>query len=63
MRKQRYQPYALTTVFCWALAFVFARMALSYFSAALIVIAIVTKMKPPSWRTGRCFGLAGFSCI
>lgn len=73
MKKQRYQPYALATVFCWALAFVFTRMTLSYFSAAslgflrylvasaaLIVIAIVTKMKPPKLADWPLFLGSGF---
>ena len=68
-----YQPYALATVFCWALAFVFTRMTLSYFSAAslgflrylvasaaLIVIAIVTKMKPPKVVDWPLFLVSGF---
>ncbi len=73
MKKQLYQPYALATVFCWALAFVFTRMTLSYFSAAslgflrylvasaaLIVIAIVTKMKPPKLADWPLFLVSGF---
>ncbi len=68
MKKMSYQPYALATVFCWSMAFVFTRMTLPYFSAtslgflryliasaALIVIAIATKMKPPKLPTGRGF--------
>ncbi len=73
MKKQMYQPYALATVFCWALAFVFTRMTLSYFSAAslgflryvvasaaLIIIAIVTKMKPPKMSDWPLFLVSGF---
>ena len=73
MKKQRYQPYALATVFCWALAFVFTRMTLSYFSAAslgflrylvasaaLVIIAVVTKMKPPKLADWPLFLVSGF---
>lgn len=73
MKKQLYQPYALATVFCWALAFVFTRMTLSYFSAAslgflrylaasaaLVVIAVVTKMKPPKAVDWPLFLVSGF---
>lgn len=73
MKKQLYQPYALATVFCWALAFVFTRMTLSYFSAAslgflrylaasaaLIVIVVVTKMKPPKAADWPLFLVSGF---
>ena len=76
MNKQRYQPYALATVFCWSMAFVFTRMTLPYFSAAslgflrylvasaaLIVIAAATKMKPPKpadWPLFLVSGLFGF---
>lgn len=72
-KKQLYQPYALSTVFCWLLAFVFTRMTLPYFSAAslgflrylvasvvLIVIAAVTKMKPPKLSDIPMFILSGF---
>lgn len=73
MKKQMYQPYALATVFCWALAFVFTRMTLSYFSAAslgflrymtasaaLVVIAIVRRMKPPRLADLPMFFVSGF---
>lgn len=73
MKKQMYQPYALATVFCWALAFVFTRMTLSCFSAAslgflrymvasaaLIIIAVVTKMKPPRLADLPLFLVSGF---
>ena len=73
IHEKNYQPYALTTVLCWALAFVFTRMTLSYFSSAslgflrylvasvaLIVIAIVTKMKPPKLSDWPMFILSGF---
>lgn len=68
-----YQPYALATVFCWSMAFVFTRMTLPYFSAtslgflryliasaALIVIAVVTKMKPPKLADWPWFLVSGF---
>ena len=73
MKKMSYQPYALATVFCWSMAFVFTRMTLPYFSAtslgflryliasaALIVIAIVTKMKPPKLADWPWFLVSGF---
>lgn len=73
MKKQLYQPYALVTVFCWSLAFVFTRMTLSYFSAAslgflrylvasaaLMIIAFATKMKPPKLADWPLFFVSGF---
>lgn len=73
MKKQFYQPYALATVFCWSMAFVFTRMTLSYFSAAslgflrylvasvaLIVIAAVKKMKLPKLADWPMFFVSGF---
>lgn len=73
MKKQLYQPYALVTVFCWSLAFVFTRMTLSYFSAAslgflrylvasaaLVIIALATKMKPPKLADWPLFFVSGF---
>ena len=73
MKKPLYQPYALATIFCWSLAFVFTRMTLSYFSAAslgflrylvasaaLIVIAIVKKIKPPKPADWPLFFISGF---
>ncbi len=73
MKKPLYQPYALATIFCWSLAFVFTRMTLSYFSAAslgflrylvasaaLIVIAIVKKIKPPKPADWPLFLVSGF---
>ena len=73
MKVQKYQPYALATVFCWSIAFVFTRMTSHYFSAAslgflrylvasaaLIVIAVVTKMKPPRLSDVPMFVLGGF---
>ena len=73
MKKPLYQPYALATIFCWSLAFVFTRMTLAYFSAAslgflrylvasaaLIVIAIVKKIKPPKPADWPLFLVSGF---
>ena len=73
MKKPLYQSYALATIFCWSLAFVFTRMTLSYFSAAslgflrylvasaaLIVIAIVKKIKPPKPADWPLFLVSGF---
>lgn len=73
MKKQLYQPYALATVFCWSLAFVFTRMTLTYFSAAslgflrylvasaaLVVIAVIKRMKPPKLADWPLFLVSGF---
>lgn len=73
MKKPLYQPYALATIFCWSLAFVFTRMTLSYFSAAslgflrylvasaaLIVIAVIKKIKPPKPADWLLFLVSGF---
>ena len=73
MKKPLYQPYALATIFCWSLAFVFTRMTLSYFSAAslgflrylvasaaLIVIAVIKKIKPPKPADWPLFLVSGF---
>ena len=61
--RDSFHPYAWVTVFFWSLAYVFTRFALQHFtafplgflryvfaSAALIVIALVTKMKQPLTR-------------
>ena len=58
--KDSFHPYAAVTIVFWSLAYVFTRLTLQYFSSfslgflryfiascALIVIALVTKMKPP----------------
>ena len=73
MKKPLYQPYALATIFCWSLAFVFTRMTLSYLSAAslgflrylvasaaLIVIAVIKKIKPPKPADWPLFLVSGF---
>ena len=73
MKKPLYQPYELATIFCWSLAFVFTRMTLSYFSAAslgflrylvasaaLIVIAVIKKIKPPKPADWPLFLVSGF---
>ena len=73
MKKQFYQPYALATVFCWSLAFVFTRMTLTYFSAAslgflrylvasatLIAVAFASKLKPPKPADWPLFFASGF---
>ena len=72
MKKQNYQIYALITIFFWSMAFIFTRMTLPYFSAsslgflryliasaALIVIVLVTKMKPPQLKDCPLFLLSG----
>ena len=61
--KDSFHPYAAVTIVFWSLAYVFTRLALQVFStfslgflryliasAALIVISLVTKMKPPRPR-------------
>ena len=61
--KDSFHPYAAITIVFWSLAYVFTRLALQVFStfslgflryliasAALIVIAFITKMKPPRVR-------------
>lgn len=73
MKRNDPTPYALATVFCWSLAFVFTRMTLPYFSAAalgclryliascaLLVIAVVTRIAPPRRRDWPWFLLSGF---
>jgi drug/metabolite transporter (DMT)-like permease len=70
--KDSYHPYAITTIVFWAMAFVFTRLALPYFtvyslgvlrylaaSGALLFLAIVTRMKPPALRDVPWFLLAG----
>lgn len=58
--KDSFHPYAMITILFWALAFVFTRLTLQYFSvfslsflryffasAALVIVAIAVKMKLP----------------
>ncbi len=58
--KNSYHPYALITVIFWSLAYAFTKLALQHFStyslgflryliasAAMVIVAAVTKMKPP----------------
>ena len=58
--KDSFHIYAIITIVCWSLAYVFTRMALKHFSAyslgflryfvasfVLIVVVVATKMKPP----------------
>lgn len=58
--KDSFHPYAMITILFWALAFVFTRLSLQYFSvytlsflryvaasAALVIVAAVVKMKLP----------------
>lgn len=58
--KDSFHPYAMITILFWALAFVFTRLALQYFSVfslsflryavasgTLIIVAVLTKMKLP----------------
>ncbi len=73
MNKNNYLPYALATVFCWSIAFVFTRMTLPYFSAsalgflryliasaALVIIALVLKLRPPKLSDCPWFAVSGF---
>lgn len=70
--KDSFHPYAAITIVFWSLAYVFTRLALQVFStfslgflryliasAALIVIAFITKMKPPRVRDLPLFALSG----
>ena len=70
--KDSFHPYAAITIVFWSLAYVFTRRALQVFStfslgflryliasAALIVIAFITKMKPPHVRDLPLFALSG----
>lgn len=70
--KDSFHPYAAITIVFWSLAYVFTRLALQVFStfslgflryliasAALIVIAFITKMKPPHVRDLPLFALSG----
>ena len=70
--KDSFHPYAAITIVFWSLAYVFTRLALQVFStfslgflryliasAALIVIALVTRMKPPHVRDLPLFALSG----
>jgi drug/metabolite transporter (DMT)-like permease len=72
-----YHPYALVTIIFWALAYVFTRITLKYFSAFslgslryfvaslfLIIIAVFLKIKIPHKKDIKWFllsGLSGFS--
>ncbi len=74
--KYSYHPYAIITIILWSLAYVLTRLTLQYFSAfslgflrylfasaALIVIALFTKMKRPALKDLPWFlaaGAAGF---
>jgi len=74
--KDSFHIYAIITVWFWSLAYVFTRMALQYFSAyslgflryfvascTLIVVVVVTKIKPPKKSDLKWFvigGAAGF---
>ncbi len=74
--KNSYHPYAIITIILWSLAYVLTRLTLQYFSAfslgflrylfasaALIIIALFTKMKRPALNDLPWFlaaGAAGF---
>ena len=70
--KDSFHPYAAVTIVFWSLAYVFTRLALQVFSTfslgflryliasvALVVIALVAKMKPPKLRDLPWFFLSG----
>ena len=70
--KNSYHPYAAVTILFWSMAFVFTRLALASFtpyslgvlrylaaSAALAVVAVATRMKPPAPRDLPWFLLSG----
>lgn len=75
--KDSYHPYAMITIFCWSLAYVFTRLMLKYFSAlslgflryvvasvVLIIFSIIMRIKPPQKKDWLWFvlsGLSGFS--
>jgi drug/metabolite transporter (DMT)-like permease len=74
--KDSFHPYAIITILFWSLAYVFTRLALTYFSAfslgflryftascALIVIVLIIKLKLPKRADIKWFfvsGAAGF---
>ena len=70
--KDSFHPYAAVTIVFWSLAYVFTRLTLQVFSSfslgflryfiascALIVISLVTKMKPPRVRDLSLFFISG----
>lgn len=70
--KDSFHPYAAITIVFWSLAYVFTRLTLQVFStfslgflryliasAALVVIALATKMKPPRVRDLPLFFVSG----
>lgn len=70
--KNSYHPYAMTTIFFWSLAYVFTRMALEYFpaavlgflryfiaSCALCLVVLILKIKPPAKKDWGWFLLSG----
>lgn len=65
--KDSFHPYAMITILFWSLAYVLTRLSLQYFSTfslgflryliaslALIVIAVLTKMKLPRRKDCTC---------
>ncbi len=72
--RDSYHPYAMTTIFFWSLAYVFTRLTSEVFSpsalgflryimasAALAVVALVTKMPLPRRQDLGWFAAAGFT--
>ena len=70
--KDSFHPYAAITIVFWSLAYVFTRLTLQVFStfslgflryliasATLVIIALVTKMKPPQPRDLPLFFVSG----
>lgn len=69
-----FHPYAFLTIVCWSLAHVFTRVTMAYFSAsglgfwryafaaaALILVALIGKVKPPKKGDLPWFLAAGFT--
>ena len=70
--KDSFHPYAAITIVFWALAMVLTRLTLRYFSAfslgflrylaasfALVLVALVTRMKPPKLADAKWFIASG----
>lgn len=70
--KDSFHPYAILTIICWALAYVFSRLAMGYFTpyalgflryvvatTALLTVVIALKIKPPAKKDFIWFILSG----
>lgn len=71
--KDSFHPYAMTTIIFWSLAYALTRLTLHYFSPfslsfmryftaslALVIVAAVTRMKPPKKADIPLFLVSGF---